>query len=238
MKIRSLFVMGLLSSALSAHAIVTTDLSDFTYSPFGVLPANPVDNATNFVTTVSITPPPLVAGGPPSYLGAGGFSAKHGAETFAAYCVEINIFVGIPGSYVDYVKLDAATGFGDRATDLAKLATWANATNFVTGPASSAAMQAAVWEIVHETTAGPYSFGSGKLATASQSAATQSALNAVDWLAIAATTPTVTIARLDSNARQDLLVFAPVPEGSTLTMMMLGLVGVGVVAQRRLDRKA
>jgi len=230
MKNRALGAVALLTSSLSAFAADTTVLSGFTYSPFGVGPVVIADNANNFLTTVAVVSAPPAAG---LHAGGGGFTATFNSNSFAAYCVQIDVPLNIPGVYTDYSMISAVPGFGARATDLARLLTWAAANTLPSEAATAAAMQAAVWEIVHETTTGVYSFTTGNLSTTSQSVATQAALNAINWAAIAVTTPTMYVARLDSDNRQDLLIFAPVPETGTVAMMLLGLAGVGVVARKR-----
>lgn len=234
MKYQVLMAAGLLSSALSAQAAETVVLNGFSFDPFAGPLAPVVDNATNFLTTIDVDaslPLPPPAG---QYLGAGRMSGLLNGNSFDTYCVQINVFVGFGTTYTDYSIFNGAAGFGDRAADLAKLITWASAAGQPTNAADSSALQAAVWEIVHETTAGPYSFTAGKLKTASNSAATQAALTNIEnnWATIASTVPMYTVSRLD-GATQDLLIYAPVPEAGTWAMMALGLMGVGAAARKR-----
>jgi hypothetical protein len=230
MKIHAIAAAGLLISSASAFAVDTTALSGFSFYPFAPGPVIATDNASNFLTTVIVTSAPPTAG---SYLGGGGFTATFNGTSFEAYCVQIDVPVGIPGVYTDYSKISAVAGFGARADDLSRLVTWAAANALPNNAATAAAMQAAVWEIVHETTTGAYNFSAGSLTTTSQSAATQSALNAINWVAIAGTAPSTTVERLDSPNRQDLLIFAPIPEAGTMAMMMLGVAGLGAAVRRR-----
>ncbi len=233
MKYQALVAASLLSSALSIQAAELVVINGFSFDPFAGPLAPVVDNATNFLTTIVVDgslplPPPAA-----TYLGGGRMSGLLNGNSFNTYCVEINVFVGFNTPY-NYSLVSGALGFGARAADLAKLITWASAAGKPVNSADSAALQAAVWEVVHETTAGIYSFGSGKLKTTSNSAATQAALSNIDsnWGTIMSTVPTYTVSLLD-GATQDLLIYAPVPEAGTLAMFTLGLIGVGAAARRR-----
>jgi hypothetical protein len=225
---------ALLFSAMSAQALETVLLNGFTFEPRGSLSDPYNDIPTNFITTILVDgslPVPPPAG---SYRGGGQMSGLLNGNSFASYCVEISIPVGFGTTYTDYNLLPGAAGFGARAATLASLMTWASAAGMPSNAAQSAALQAAVWEVVHETTVGAYSFTAGKLQTTSTNAATQAALNNIqtNWSTILATAPTYTVSRLDGTA-QDLLIFAPIPEASTWVMMALGLAGVGAVARKR-----
>ncbi len=238
MKHTALIAAGLLSSVLSAHAAETVVITGFTFSPLGSIGAPVADFSTNFITTIDVdaslpASPPAAA-----HLGAGQMSGFLNGNSFVTYCVQIDVAIGFGFTYTDYTLVTGASpaGFGTRAADLAKLMTWASVGGKPSNPADSAALQAAVWEIVHETTDGVYSFVGGKLETSSNSAATQAALNTIEsnWATIMATTPTYSVSRLD-GANQDLLVFAalPVPEVGTLAMMVLGVMGVAAAVRQR-----
>ncbi len=235
MKYPSLIASALLSCAISAQAAETVFINGFTFNPFGAPLALATDIPTNFISTIVVTganPVPPPAG---TYTGAGQMSGFLNGNSFVAYCVQINVLVGFGITYTDYNLIGGGVGFPGRDADLAKLLTWAGA-GAPADAAQSAALQAAVWEIVHETNAGAYSFAAGKLSTSSNSVATQAALGNIEtnWATIMAITPTYAVSRLD-GAAQDLLIFAPVPvpEAGTLALMTLGLVGLGVVARRR-----
>lgn len=235
MKFAPMFAVSLLFTAMGAQAAETVKLTGFTYDPRGTLAAPYNDIPSNFITTIAVDgslPVPPPAG---SYRGGGQMTGLLNGNSFVSYCVEISIDVYFGVNYVNgYTRVPGAAGFGSRAANLASLITWASAAGMPSNAAQSAAVQAAVWEVVHETTAGPYSFGSGKLQTTSTNADTQAALNNIqnNWATIMATAPAYTVSRLD-GATQDLLIYAPVPEASTLAMMALGLVGVGAVARKR-----
>ncbi len=219
---------------MSAQAASTVFINGFTFEPRSNVADPYADIPANNMTTIQVTgaspvPPPAN-----TYIGAGQMSGLLDGNSFLTYCVEISVLISSGVLYTDYVQLSGAAGFGDRASTLASLITWATASGSPSNAAQSAAMQAAVWEVVHESTTGAYSFTSGKLQTTSTNAATQTALNTIqaNWSTIAATTPLYNVYRLD-GAAQDLLIFAPIPEASTWAMMALGLAGVGVVARKR-----
>ncbi len=233
MKYRAWFAVGALVGSTSAHAINTLQLTGFSFEPRGVLTNPYTDIASNFITTISVDgsmPVPPPAG---SYVGGGQMAGTFNSQSFLAYCVEISILVSFGPVYTDYTLVSGAVGFGTRAAHLASLMTWASAAGMPSDAAQSAALQAAVWEVVHETTGGPYSFTGGKLKTTSQSATTQAALNNIqaNWSTILTTAPAYTVSRLDGGT-QDLLTFAPVPEAGTLAMMVVGLAGVAAARRR------
>lgn len=235
MKFPSLLALTALTAAFSAQAANTVELSGFSFNPFsGPVNVSDLDNGLHAITTIQVTgasPNPPPAG---TWNGAGQMSGLLNLTTsFVAYCVEIQVPVGFsPVSYSDYILVNGAAGFGSRETDLAKLMTWAASGGQPANAVQSAVMQAAVWEIVHETNAGSYSFTAGKLSTTSDRVDLQAALTSFDWTTVMNTVPTYTVSRLD-GAAQDLLIFAPIPEVSTLATMMLGLAGVGAVARKR-----
>ena len=238
MKHTALIAAGLLSSVLSAHAAETVIVNGFTFNP-GSSPGNPPpDISTNFVTTINVDASLPLAPPAASHVGAGQMSGLLNGNSFVTYCVEIHVPISFGFNYTDYTLVAGASpaGFGTRAADLAKLMTWASVGGKPANAADSAALQAAVWEIVHETSDGAYSVVAGKLETSSNSVATQAALNTIqsNWATIAATTPTYSVSRLD-GANQDLLAFAalPVPEAGSLSMLVLGLIGVGIAMRKR-----
>ncbi len=234
LKYSALLAAGALSLTMSAQAATTVFLDGFTFEPRGSV-VNPfTDIPANFITTIAVSgaaPVPPAAG---TYLGGGQMSGLLDGNSFLAYCVQISVPVLFGVTYSDYVQLAGPAGFGSRSAALASLVTWASTAGSPSNAAQSAAMQAAVWEVVHETTDGAFSFTSGKLQTTSTNAATQAALDNIqtNWSTIMTTVPLYDVYRLD-GAAQDMLIFAPIPEASTLAMMALGLAGVGVAARQR-----
>ena len=244
MKRLAVLALATLAASLSAQAANTVQVTGFTKNPFlgGVGPGSnsgTIYDASNSITknTVFAAPPQ-----PNVYPGGGQMTGLLNGQSFLAFCVEIDTLIKFSPPnpvYTDYVIINGSDplGFGaTKANTLAQLMTWAAMPgNLLDTAAKSAAMQAAVWEVVHES-GSSYDFTAGNVISSSANGATQTALNAINWGTIASLTPTYTVSRLD-GAAQDLLIFAPVPETGTLSMMLLGLTGLGVVAQRRLDKK-
>jgi len=230
---RTWFAAAALFAGMSAQAAGPVQLTGFTWDPFAGGPGPGQAFATIYDAAHSVTKT-IVSNAPPTlgtYAGGGQMQGLLNGVSFQAFCVQIDNPVVFGSTYTDYVPLAGAAGFGaTKAADLAKLITWASA-GHNSNAANSAALQAAVWEIVHET--GPsYSFTTGNVQTTSVNVATATALSAIDWAAINSMTATYTVGKLD-GATQDLLIFAPVPETGTVAMMLLGLAGVGVVARKR-----
>ena len=231
---RAWIAVSALFVSLSAQAVGTVQLQSFTYDPFAggpgpsVLAPDQIYDPLHFITKdeVSIAPPSIG-----TYAGGGQMQGLLNGASFQAFCAEIDNPISFGPVYTDYVPLSGVVGFGaTKANDLAKLMSWAAAGHH-SNAAESAALQAAVWEIVHET--GPsYSFSSGNVRSSSANAVTSIALGAIDWAAISSTNVTYSVSKLDGSA-QDLLIFVPIPETGTLAMMSLGALCFGAVVRRR-----
>jgi hypothetical protein len=235
MKTKFLLTCAALSISASAGAVGTLQITSFTFDPFaGGNPSNLYDPA-NAITQNSVVAAPL-APPPPTglYPGAGQMTGLLNGASFVAYCVEISTLVGFSTVHTNYVPVDGVTGFGAaKAADLAKLITWASGAGMPSNAYESAAIQSAVWEIVHETGLS-YSFSADQIKATSANPLMVAALNAIPWATIAATTPTYTVSRLDSPTTQDMLVFTTaVPETGRAVMFGLGLLGLGMVSRRR-----
>lgn len=181
--------------------------------------------------TVQVTAPAY------SYVdgGAGPFTGTLDGASFQTYCTDLFQDFGFGTTYVDtYTRVDGAAAWGaTKAEDLGKLLTYFGGIQPVSKEAG-ATIQAAVWEILYETDAN-YSFASGNIRTVGTGATNnpQSALDALDWSAVMATTSSFDVDQLYSRTTQDFLVAAPVPEPSTYALLLGGLGLVGFVARRR-----
>jgi len=163
---------------------------------------------------------------------AGGFlTSVNGGPSFESYCTDVyqSISFGDP-AYTDYTQTNAAHVFANSHAyaDLGKLYATAGA---ITNSVHEAAFQIDVWEISYETT-GSYNLGSGSASFAGGSAASSGALTlAASWLSsLSASGPAIGV--LDSRTHQD-VIYAPVPEPSTVLLMVMGLLGIATVARRR-----
>jgi hypothetical protein len=178
----------------------------------------------------------------PSYSGqAGEFRGTLDGNAFTTYCADLLQSFNWGVTYTDYSVVDGATAWGSaRETLMGQLMTFAISTNFVTDAAHSAAIQAAVWEILYETTnTSPHSFATGSFQVSGTSdAATTAALSLIDWNAIASGPDAFNVSLLFSPNEQDfiLLTARSIPEPPAYALMVIALLALGFVTRRRLLR--
>lgn len=175
-----------------------------------------------------------LGGGPNTNVSAGGFTTiLNGGPSFTSYCIDLAETINFGTLYQNYIPVGSGHVFAnsDAYADLGRLYA-------VAGPildaVHEAAFQIAVWEITYETDA-TYGLGSG-VATFNGTAAANGF--AAGWLASlgsAGNGPAVGV--LDRQGSQD-VIYAPVPEPSTVMLMLAGFVGMATVARRRSAKRA
>ncbi|MFN0186117.1 MAG: PEP-CTERM sorting domain-containing protein [Aquabacterium sp.] len=200
------------AAALSAPAFAdTVNNSGFTFTP-----AKPVSVAS------------------PNYSSnAGQFTGTLNGNSFLTYCTDLLQSFSFNVNYTNYSVVDGVTAWGaTRRHAMDKLMSAAIASGVPSDAAQSAAVQAAVWEVLYETS-GVYDLTAGTFVATSTDGATQGFINAVNWAGIMAGPVTHHVDQLYSPTKQDFLVITEVPEPSTYALLVAGLAGVGFVARRR-----
>lgn len=173
----------------------------------------------------------------PAYSGpAGQFTGLLNGNSFVTYCTDLAQTFQFDVLYTDYSVVSGVTAWGaQKSLDLDKLISAAIGSGVPTDNAQSAAVQAAVWEVIYETS-GTYDLGSGSFIGTSSDAGVQTYLNSINWAGIAAGPVTHHVDQLYSRSHQDFMVTTPVPEPGTYALLLAGLAGIGFVARRRSRR--
>jgi PEP-CTERM motif len=181
--------------------------------------------------TFSLLAPNAIAS---ATVNAGGFATVlNGGPSFVTYCVDLYQLISFGTLYPEYTAPGTTHVFAnDRAyADLGRL--YANSGSVDTS-VKEAAFQIAVWEIAYETTAGAYDLSAGAARFSGGSADSSGALGlASGWLAGLGAGPGRGIEVIDSTEHQD-VIFAPIPEPSTVALMLAGLAaGAGFARKKR-----
>jgi hypothetical protein len=152
--------------------------------------------------------------------------------SFTAYCAELTQDLGFNITYTDYSWQTGLDHFGaDKTTALSKLFTAAQ--GLVHDAATSAAMQAGIWEILYETgTVYSLSNGAFKVDVPAGDEAAFAAMNSILGNLDEGYEALYTINVLSSGINQDLLV-GTIPEPGTWALFAAGLGMLGFIAKRR-----
>jgi hypothetical protein len=182
-------------------------------------------------------PAEKVTVGVPDYTGpAGQMEGTLDGNSFLTYCAELTQSIQF-GQSISYTVVDGEAAWGAaKSMALNKLMSSALAGGVPMDAKQSAAVQAAVWEVLYETS-GTYDLTAGSFVATSADAGTQGYINAINWAGIMSMHRTHSVDQLANRSRQDLLMITPVPEPSTYAMLLAGLAGVGFVARRRSAQK-
>lgn len=168
-----------------------------------------------------------------SSFNSGAFNVHVDSETsFQAWCMDIWQVLG--GSNYTYQSsvLGATVDSGrvaftqSKIDDLSRLAT--EAYGSVNNATTSAAFQAAAWEIAFESS-GPYNLTSGAFTMTSPISVTQLATTWLNGLGNYASGG-YSISAWSSATQQDILVFGQVSEPGTYTMLFAGLGLMGIAS--------
>ena len=166
----------------------------------------------------------------------GGFNVHiDSGSSFLAWCVDVWQWLG--GSNYTYqsspvgLALDAGKVTLNQAKvdNLNRIAS--EAYTSINNATTSAAFQAAIWEIAFENS-GTYSLASGAFAMTSPSAVTTQAQTWLNNLGNYSPA-SYSVSVWSSPSQQDALVFARVPEPATYTMLLAGLGLMTYTARRR-----
>ena len=178
----------------------------------------------------TLTDDGAVAGGGTTLLGANGADAA--STSFTAWCTDLTHEFSFNTNY-QYQSMTGASYYSNGATLTALSRLFTAAQGFVVDSATSAAMQAGIWEILYETGAS-YNIMSGSFSVGASDAATTTAFGTVNsYLARLSTyNASYTINVLASDSNQDFLV-ATVPEPSTWALLIAGIGAIGYVGRRR-----
>lgn len=228
MKHKYLPLLGVIAFAGSAQAI-TFNVTDFTFGDADTVTVTGTDGSPSysgqsgqFVGTV--TDPNAAA-----LRVAAAAAAAPGSFTF--WCAELTQTFSFGVTYT-YGETSGVSYFGSKiATDLSRLFTAAQ--GFVVDKATSAALQAGIWEVIYEKKS-PYNFANGSLVTLANNPADAAAFAAVNGFLghLGDYAAAYDVKVLTNPDNQDFVV-ATIPEPETWALLLGGLAALGWVQRRR-----
>ena len=244
MRLKHLPLLGAIAFSVPAFA-VTVNMTDFVFpaSPAVVVltgsPAGPSQTvyAGEFLGTY--TDSALASAGNGTLRAAATIEAS--STSFMAWCIDLQQSFSF-GTPYEYSMDPVGAHFSPAGVDaLSRLFTAAQ--GFVVDSATSAAMQAAIWEIEYETGNGGFDLFGGSFMAALQSptAATTSAFNTVNGylMTLESYSANYRFEVLGSGENQDFLIaIGPVPEPETWAMLVAGFGALGWAARRKAAREA
>ena len=215
----------------SAHKVLTGLAIAFLFVAQAALATPIIVTGMGFPTPTTVhinsTTPPAA-----EFVYAGGFATSVGADTLLTWCVDILKNTYFNNAYYDAQLVDAASiGYigQQRANALARLA--AESLGLVVNGVTSGAFQLAVWEIVYENPNNTYNLGAGNFTATGASDGSITLANT--WLNNLPSTSNYAVNVFFSPTRQNLATFTQVPEPSSIMLLVVGLLGLGLSKRKK-----
>jgi len=228
MSLKLLPLLGAIVLAVPAHA-VSINMSDFSFAAPTTVSMDGTDGSPSYDGPTGRFVGTGDVGG--SDLLRFGVIDAAASSSFVAWCAELTQTFDFNVTY-DYTLVSGLVHFGATRNDaLSRLFTAAQ--GFVVDNATSAAMQAAIWEIIYEQ--GPtFSLLGGTFKGGPEDPSAQGAFDTVNGF-LTHLSDYAALARIDvleNSAQQDFLV-ATIPEPETWLLTIAGLGLIGVLRRRR-----
>lgn len=232
MKLKHLPLVGALTVAAPAFAI-TVNMTDFSFPVVADVSVVDTFNNINYDGAAGRFYGTATDDGTPAAAAARSATsaANFSSTSFVAYCAELTQSFNFNVNYTDYAWVGGGSYFtAQKATDLSRLFTATS--NFVVDGATSAAVQAAIWEIIYQQGTS-YDLTSGNFQITTTGDAYLAAFSTVNMLLgnLSQYSAGYHIDVLVSPTAQNFVV-GSIPEPGTWALLIAGLGVMGLVARR------